>query len=342
MRGNLATVFFLLAMSNVSWGQIVSIGFFNSSINQYSVTGSGLQGVLNAPGANGVTAPGGVTVAPNGDIYFSGTGNTAANNAVYKYDRTSGVVSTFISAAALSAVTGGNPYGPTDLLFGPDGNLYIARSVGQGSMNIGNGTVDRWSPTGSFITTIAAGLTQPTGMTIRGSELFVSELGGPNPSFFGKINRIADYVTATPTVSTFVTPNSGGLVNPTGMAFGPDGNLYVADVEYFGASGVRAFTSTGAPIAANNMVISLPFSFTSDVMFANDQLIVGNLGNPFAGIPGSIVAYDPSTFAFENSIITEAGVGFGALAFNPNPLVPEPTLLAAIGLVGIVAIRRRG
>src|SRR5437588_10263915 len=55
------------------------------------------------------------------------------------------------------------------------------------------------------------------------ADLFVSN-GRPN-SILRYDERTGDFL------GEFITSGSGGLINPSGLIFGPDGNLYVSSVD---------------------------------------------------------------------------------------------------------------
>ena len=104
---------------------------------------------------------------------------------------------------------------PRGLLFGPDGDLYVAGG-GSDQVHVYDGE------TGDFVRIAAAG----------------GGLDGPIDVAFDDKGRI--YVTSALThevllydvetgefIDEFVCPGDGGLNNPTGLLFGPDGHLYV-------------------------------------------------------------------------------------------------------------------
>jgi fibronectin type 3 domain-containing protein len=175
--------------------------------------------------------------------------------------------------------TGGLTY-PDGMAFGPDGNLYV-RSAG--NVLRFNGT------TGAFLGVFASG-----GGADPNSQAFQVRLDGGNAGNF------------------VVTPASGGLDGPTGLAFGPDGNIYVSSyglvLRYSGQTGLAlgTFASGGGLTNAN----------ATGLAFGPD----GNLY--VTCYPGNkILRFDGTTGAFKDTFVA-AGLGgldrpIG-LAFGPD------------------------
>ena len=97
---------------------------------------------------------------------------------------------------------------------------------------------------GLLIRSVAAGVTAFMILVIGWAngalaDLFVSAAGS---------NAVARFDDSGNYLGNFVAPNSGGLTDPQGIAFGPDGNLYVSShVVATGQSAVLRFNgSTGA------------------------------------------------------------------------------------------------
>jgi hypothetical protein len=208
--------------------------------------------------------------------------SSAINNSGLRFNAQTG--------AFMDTMVPGNSGGltfPDGVAFGPDGNLYI-RSAGN---------VLRYNGvTGAFM------------------GVFVQAGGGADPnnqSFQGRFDQ---------SQGTFVfTPASGGLDGPTGLAFGPDGNLYVSSyglvLKRSGQTGADLGTFTRGGGAGG---------VTDPLINANATgLAFGPDGNLYVSCyPGNkVLRYNGVTGAFIDTFVT---VGLGGLdrpiglAFGPN------------------------
>jgi streptogramin lyase len=103
--------------------------------------------------------------------------------------------------------TGFNTNG--DLAVDPDGNVYV-------SCENGDNVIRRITPDGTVTAYATMANTRGMAFEATGDTLYVART-----NVFGAIRRVAPDGTATTFVSGFATP--------TGLAFGPSGNLYVTD-----------------------------------------------------------------------------------------------------------------
>jgi gluconolactonase len=109
-------------------------------------------------------------------------------------------------------------YGPNDLIFDSQGNLYFTDPHGSSAENP-FGCVYRFSSSGE-LTCLASGLAFPNGLALSKDERFLLVANT-------RKNRILRYVLDPPVRSYIFSQLSGGW-GPDGLAFDVAGNLYVA------------------------------------------------------------------------------------------------------------------
>jgi hypothetical protein len=189
---------------------------------------------------------------------------------------------------------------PGGLAFGPDRNgdavpdLYV---VGRVSNNI----VVYDGNTGAVVEQFV-----PASAGLNGSAFLTF---GPNGDLFtstgtDRANRdtVVRIDQATKTVNTFISPNSpggnGGLLGAKGMAFGPDGNFYVASYDtnqvlrYDGTTGafLSAFVAAGSGGLSGPSGIRFGLDRNGDAV--PDLYVASNLTNQilvYSGTDGSFV-----------------------------------------------------
>lgn len=284
----------LLGKGNVARADLLVSSRDGNSILRFNQTSGAFLSTFVTAGSGGLSQPVGMRLGPDGSLYVSSFGT----NQILKYDgKTGAYQGVFASGPSLSM--------PADLRFGPDGSLYVA--------NFGDTTVTRYDGTTGVLIDTYTGpdLAQPTSVLFDGmGRLFVSSFG---------TDRILRFDASS---SSFVPFASSGVLGPSGMAIGPDANLYVASLlgfevrKYDLGSGadLGAFASTG------------DFSYPSDVLFSPEgKLLVTSL--TFA----SVLGYDAATGAAQGVFAGGNGLNLPAqLLLIP---VPEPSsaLLALCG-----------
>jgi DNA-binding beta-propeller fold protein YncE len=271
----------------------------------------------------GMYQPWGVLFGPDGngdgrnDLYVS-TGEFTGNGqlkAVLRYDGTSGAfIDVFTKGADLHSLRG--------IIFGPDGNLYVAdfdHSFGGRVVRFNGQTgefIDDFVPGGSGGLSGIRGLVfGPSGRSGRTLDLYVTS---------GRGNSILRYDGVTGAfVDVFAAPGSGGLASPTGLTFGPDGNLYVTSnpeanlsvLRFQGPSGPApgAFIDTFVPAGSGGLQVPLGVIFGPDGnrdgaldLYVSDGRFDGG---SLTGKKGTVKRYDGVTGAFIDVFVPERSGG---------------------------------
>ena len=171
------------------------------------------------------------------------------------------------------------------------GSLFVANGAG--------GAVARYSATtGAFVNNFAS-INQPRGVTLSpdGNSLYVS--GG------GTTDAVRQYNVAT---GALIGTTTAANLNPFGLTFGSDGNLYVADISSdeilrFDAAGAFIDTFVAAGVGG---------------LDAPRELVFGSDGNLYVSSADSdaVLRYNGATGAFIDAFAT--GVDARGLVFGPD------------------------
>jgi WD40 repeat protein len=270
------------------------------------------------PARDGLESPTGMTYGPDGNLYVANglraDGSAPLENSVLRYD---GLTGEFIDEFSSDY-----PTPITQIVFGPDGDLYVSASSGN--------VVYRTDGTTGDIIEVFAGPGSPmnfaAGLTFGpDGNLYVgSFLGNQVLRFDG---TSGDYIDAFATV-----PIAGSNGNVGGVAFGPDGDLYVTLVNtgddiwrFDGTTGA----SKGSFIAPGHLHPDGPFV----LLFApNDTLYVSSRD------ADQVLSYDATTGEFIEIVATGGGLDNATGIALPEP---GATTQLGAGLLGLVALARR-
>jgi sugar lactone lactonase YvrE len=263
----------------------------------------------------------GLAMGPDGDLY---AGNTDPAQ-IFRYDPTTGAQ---IGAGPFVTFNGQNDghdvQNPQGMRFGPGGSLYVA-DVTLSNVHI----YDSLGNSQGAIT--SASLDQPGDVAFDSSgNLYVV-----NP---GSANILVAKGSPPAPLADFTSPTAGGLINPTSLSFGPDGDLYVLDIGG-GAPKVVRFTPSGTP---DGTVLS----FAGNNPFNPAYLAFGPDGNLYlSGQDLNTAAGEVLKFGTDGAPLgTFIGTGLTAPTFLVFS-VPEPRSVVLLGWgalgLGLYAMSRR-
>jgi DNA-binding beta-propeller fold protein YncE len=196
----------------------------NNDILEYNGNTGAFLGTFVASGSAGLSNPAGMVFGPDGNLYVSSTGT----NSVDRFEGPTGSTpgsplpaagqsgATFVAAASGGLTT------PKDLIFGPNGNLYV-----DSELNPGVGVLEFDRTTGGFITTFVGsgpnGVQNPRGLAFdQDGRLYVGDWGTGTILRFDSQGNFIDDV---------VTPGAGSASSfePFGMVFNAQGALLVSN-----------------------------------------------------------------------------------------------------------------
>jgi sugar lactone lactonase YvrE len=212
--------------SDPHYGDLFVTGYLSHSVARFDWASQTYQPFV-APNSGGLVDARGIAVGPDGNVYVS----SAAQGTVFRYDGSTGnpLPATGQTGAVFIPKGSGGLSDAHDVAFGPDGNVYVA------SPNT-NQILEYQGPAGSspgaFIRVFVSvtNASQPVALTFGpDGNLYVSLYGTSN-SLYGQVNRYDGTTGAPIGDGVFVSLASGGLMQPRGIVFDPQGiNMYVAE-----------------------------------------------------------------------------------------------------------------
>jgi hypothetical protein len=190
--------------------------------------------------------PHGLALDDQGNLYVAQGNNNYS--AIRKIVIATGVVTTLAGniSSGNSDGTGNNAYfyNPTGIAYDGAGNLYVADQ--------GYGYIRKVVIATGVVTTIATGLSAPTGIAYEGGNLYITERD---------YHRIIKLVISTNTITTLAgsssatfadgTGTAASFYSPTGITADGSGNLYVADQSNYRIRKIVIATGVVTTLAGN-------------------------------------------------------------------------------------------
>jgi streptogramin lyase len=292
-----------------------------NSVLRYDETTGAFAGEFVKKNSGGLGDSVGMDFGPDHNLYVSNGGPFPVPGEATNVLRFDGVTGASLGVFA----DGGQITSPRSVVFGPDGNLYVADGNGPGQVLRFSGT------TGAFLDTFvhpgSGGLSHPSAMLFGpdGNLYVIATDQSEVLRYNGQTGAFMD---------TFITPGSGGLTIPVSMAFGPDGNLYVANthlndttpggvLRYNGRTG--AFTGMFIAPRSGGLIKPLTVLFGPEGdLYVGSADAVGISASPHTS---TVLRYDGTTGAFRGTFVTADN---GKLRYPSQLLFTEtdPTTLS--------------
>lgn len=249
------------------------------------------------------------------------------------------------TGAVVNTINFTTPINPGGLAFAPNGDVFVTNF--SDPFSSASGSVQRFSIAGNVATPVglplATGLTQPTALLLRGTDLYFTETNsagyytGVSNIPGGRLSVLHNALT-TPSLQTLINGAAG--TGFSGMAIAGN-TLYYADL--IGGAIDRFDVGTGTALTALvNPGGSLNVQFPSGLYLDSaNSLLVASLGGANPPSPGQGHLRRYSTVTPDTQIGGNIVSGIFAGAVAP---VPEPGTLALVGgaaAAGFAAWRRR-
>jgi sugar lactone lactonase YvrE len=198
----------------------VSNGGTNNSVLRYNGTSGAFIDTFVASASGGLSTPQGLTFGADGNLYVVSLGTSS----VMRYQGPSGVSpgsplpATGQSGATFVSTGSGGLDSPTDLVFGPDGNLYVSSRITAPAVLKFDGTTGNLLST--YVVPGSGGLAQPRGLAFdQDGRLYVADI---------LTHTVHRYDTSGQYLDDPVAIYSGSLTAPLGLAFDTQGKLLIS------------------------------------------------------------------------------------------------------------------
>lgn len=290
-----------------SGGYLLVDSFNTNSVLRYDETTGAFAGVFVPKNTGGLYSSASMDFGPDHDLYVS-NGLYSPNNKANDVLRFNGTTGAFLGDFADS----GQLTDPRGVVFGTDGNLYVADGNGPGRVLRYDGSTGAFIDV--FVSSGSGGLNHPSAMLFGpDGSLYVMDTAdsqilrfeGPGDKHPGAF------------IDTFVSPGSGGMHQPLSMAFGPDGNLYVANsfandptsggvLRYDGKTG--AFIDTFIAPGSGGLLkpLSVLFGPRGDLFVGSAAAFGASVANPNTS---TVLRFDGVTGSFLGAFVAPDGGG---------------------------------
>jgi hypothetical protein len=228
----------------------------NNNILEYNGTTGAFIGTFVSAGSGGLSQPAGMVFGPDGNLYISSI-NTQS---VDRFEGPTGsnpgspLPAAGQTGATFVATGSGGLGGPRDLIFGPNGNLYVSNGMAPPSITNNNYAVLEYNgSTGSFITTFVGsgtnGVTDPRGLAFdQDGRLYVADAA---------TNAIRCYDSQGNFLDDPVASSGSSLSWPLGIIFDAQGDLLISSRdsnavgEYNSGVVVTLSSASSTPVSVN-------------------------------------------------------------------------------------------